>query len=465
MRGIVDVVIIGGGPAGSTAASILAKNGLRVVVFEKEKFPREHVGESLLPFCYEILTELGVLDEMKRKFVRKPAVRFATRDGSRATSWCFNHVIEDESFLSFQVDRKQFDTLLLENARELGAEVRERTRVMDVDFETSPGEVRVSTIGPRGGKRLTRARFLIDASGRDTFLASRNRWRTTNPGFERTALWTHWSGVKRMTYGLDQGASLIFYLGGEKRGWIWVFPLSQDRVTVGVVLETQHLREQKRKLSRNGMRGWMNGLYLDELSESTAVSEILAGAEIAMPVMAEGDYSYNSSVKYGLRFALVGDAGRFIDPIFSSGIFLSMKSAWLVSDALRVMFANGDLGENGPLENAYGYINGAYEFVYRLITLFYNPHSVTFADALPLFGEYEEHGDAMAAGHFILSGDFFENHRKYHEFLDLLANPRYFQMLRSSVIRRPSFNSPSCELTPDEQAAIFPAEIGPRAPD
>lgn len=465
MKSTVDVAIIGGGPAGSTAASMLAKNGVSVLVLERDKFPREHVGESLLPFCYNILRELGVLEEMKRMFVRKPAVRFATRDGLRATSWCFNHVIQDESFLSFQVDRKQFDLVMLQNARKLGAEVRERTRVKDVDFDISPGEVLVTSVGPRGGERLTRARFLIDASGRDTFMASRNRWRTTNPGFERTALWTHWSGVPQMSYGLEQGASLIFYLGGEKRGWIWVFPLSSDRVTVGVVLETQYLREQKRKLSGRGKGNWMHALYLDELSESTAVSEILAGAEIVMPVMAEGDYSYNSSVKYGSRFALVGDAGRFIDPIFSSGIFLSMKSAWLVSDALCAMFAKGDLDKSGPLERAYEYINGAYEFVYRLITLFYNPQSVTFADALPFFGDHNEHEDAMAAGHYILSGDFFENHTKYHEFLDLLANPRYFQMLRSTVIRRPSFNLPSCDLTPDEQAVIFPAGIGPEAAD
>lgn len=465
MSDIVDVAIIGGGPAGTTAASILAKSGLEVVLLEKEKFPREHVGESLLPFCYGVLDELGILEEMKRTFVRKPAVRFATRDGSRATSWCFNHVIGNESFLSFQVDRKEFDTLLLENARRHGAEVRERTRVKDVDFETAAGDVQVLTVGPRGGERVIRARFLLDASGRDTFLASKNKWRATNRGFERTALWTHWSGVQRMSFGLEQGTSLIFYLGGEKRGWIWVFPLSSEKVTVGVVVESSYLRERKRELSDNGKRDWKLAVYLDEIGESTAVSDILAGSEIAMEVFVEGDYSYESSVKWGPRFALIGDAGRFIDPIFSSGIFLSMKSAWLVANALIEMISKENLDDKGPLSAAYEQINGAYGFVYRLISLFYNPHSVSFADALPFFGEYKEHEDAMAAGHFILSGDFFENHRKYHDFLDLLANPRYFQMLRSTVIRRPEFNAPSCELTADEQAAIFPARIARRAPD
>jgi flavin-dependent dehydrogenase len=133
-NGLQDVIIIGGGPAGSTAASFLAMKGRRVTLLEKEKFPREHVGESLLPFCYKTFEALGVLDEMKRLFVRKPTVRFTTIDGTRSTNWCFNHVIKDESFLSFQVDRKIFDMVLLDNSRRLGAAVREQTRVNEVSL-------------------------------------------------------------------------------------------------------------------------------------------------------------------------------------------------------------------------------------------------------------------------------------------------------------------------------------------
>ena len=160
-----DVIVIGGGPAGSTAASFLAKHGRSVTVLEKEQFPREHVGESLLPFCYRTFQELGVLDAMKALFVRKPTVRFVTPDGTRSTNWCFNHVIKDESFLSFQVDRKVFDVVLLDNSRRLGAEVREQTRVNEVAFDTARDAVVVTATGPDGETQTHQGRFLNDASG------------------------------------------------------------------------------------------------------------------------------------------------------------------------------------------------------------------------------------------------------------------------------------------------------------
>jgi flavin-dependent dehydrogenase len=455
-----DVVIIGGGPAGSTAATLLARKGYRVALLEKEQFPREHVGESLLPFCYSVFDELGVLPVMKQEFVRKPAVRFSTSDGSRSTNWCFNHVIQNETFLSFQVDRKRFDTILLDNSRASGADVHERTRVSEVRFEDERDLVHVTAVGPDGEERRHTGRFLIDASGRGAFLATANGWRSANKGFERTALWTHWIDVKHMKAGLEEGSSLIVYLGGEKRGWIWAFPLERDRLTVGVVMDSFYLRRRKAELTAAGSTDWQLDLYRRELEESTLIREILDGsARMAMGLMVEGDYSYNSSVKYGRRYALVGDAGRFIDPIFSSGIFLSMKSACLVSDALHRMFTTG-MHDHAPLTSAYDYINGAYDFVYRLISLFYNPHSISWAGAGTFFAEHLAHEDAMAAGHFILSGDFFENHKKYHEFLDVLENPRYFDLYRQTVIRRPSLDQPSCKLTSDQQAMIFPKPPG-----
>jgi hypothetical protein len=212
---------------------------------------------------------------------------------------------------------------------------------------------------------------------------------------------------------------------------------------------------KSRRIS-SGSRDWKHDLYLEELNESPFVREILEGATMLQSVMTEGDYSYNSSVKYGPRYALVGDASRFIDPIFSSGIFPSTKSAWLVTDALHTMLSQGNLNDNSPLVRAYENIGGAYDFVYRLIALFYNPHSISFAGAGPFLREQQEHEDAMAAGHFILSGDFFENHKKYNEFLELLANPRYFEMYRHWVIDRPGFRRESCNLTPEQLAIVFP---------
>ena len=453
-----DVIIIGGGPAGSTAASFLAMKGRKVTVLEKDKFPREHVGESLLPFCYRTFEALGVLDDMKKLFVRKPTVRFTTIDGNRQTNWCFNHVLKDESFLSFQVDRKIFDKLLLDNSRKKGADVREQTKVTDVAFDTQKDKVVVSAVGPGDKKETHEGRFLIDCSGRSTFLAAKNNWRKPNKGYERTAIWTHMTGIKNMIGGLDEGSSIIVYLGGNKRGWIWVFPLEKDRITVGVVMDSFYLRDRKRELTEQGSKDWQRDLFFAEMAESPFVSKIIEGGEMQMSLLTEGDYSYNSDVKNGPRFALVGDSHRFIDPIFSSGIFLSTKSAWLVADALHEMLSFKSLDQREPLDKAYDYIKGAYDFVYRLIGLFYNPHSVSFAEANVFFREHKEHEDGMAAGHFILSGDFFENHKKYHQFLDLLGDPRYFDMYRHSVLQRPEFNVESCELTPEQMASVFPKE-------
>lgn len=453
MKNIQDVVVIGGGPAGSTVASYLAKKGHSVTVLEKEKFPRIHVGESLLPFCYSLFQELGVLDQMKKRFVRKPTVRFISSDGKTSTNWCFNHVIKDESYLSFQVERSEFDTILLENSRKCGVTVKEQTRVRKVDFDSDGDRFQVYASGANGEEEMYRARFLIDASGRSSFLATKNGWRKPHKEFERTALWTHWKNVKSLKGGLEEGASLIMYLGGEKRGWSWIFPLGLNQVTAGVVMDTSYLRHQKQEVFGNS-QDWATALYLQELMSSEFARDLLDDAKVAMPIQVEGDYSYYSEKKFGARYALVGDAGRFIDPIFSSGVYLSMKSGCLVANALDEMLASNNLDDNAPLEQVYKTINGAYDLVYRLISLFYNPHAVSFAEAGSLFqSKHKEHEDAMAAGHYMLAGDFFENNEKYHKYLNLLAEPRRFDFYRDYVISREELHNP-CNT---DVSIIFPA--------
>ncbi|MGH7558651.1 MAG: NAD(P)/FAD-dependent oxidoreductase, partial [Gemmatimonadota bacterium] len=291
MNGIQDVVIIGGGPGGSTAASLLAMHGHQVTVLEKEKFPREHVGESLLPFCYSLFERLGVVDEMKRRFVRKPGVRFVDAHGKRATSWCFAHVIHDHTYLSFQVTRGEFDQLLLENAGRHGATVREQTHVRTVDLDGPDDTVLVTAVGPDGSEQQLQARFLLDASGRSAFMATEHGWRRRYEGLDRTAFWTHCAGVN-MIGGLEEGLSLIVYLGGDKKGWIWVFPLGTDRLTVGVVLNNEHIRQQKAALQQEGVEEWRLELFWRELALSPFVSQILEGSHVTSPLKVEGDYSY-----------------------------------------------------------------------------------------------------------------------------------------------------------------------------
>jgi flavin-dependent dehydrogenase len=438
-----DVIVIGGGPAGSTAATLLARYGHDVLLLEKERFPREHVGESMLPFCYSLFEDLGVLDVLRKHFVRKPGVRFIDPSGNSSTTWCFSHVIHDTSYLSFQVVRGEFDHILLKNAAQHGATVREEVRVKASDITQASDRVWVQSVDAEGREQTHEARFLIDASGRDALVATRNGWRKPRKELDRTAIWSHWTDVK-LSGGLEDGLSLIIYIGEEKKGWIWVFPLGPDRITAGVVMENSYMRSEKTRLLANGSTDWKEDLCMQELQQSPVVRELLAGTTRVLPIMTNGDYSYEVKNHYGSNYALVGDARGFIDPIFSSGVFLSMKSAFLVTPVVHELLTTPVEGVHPGLVRAYERITGGYEFVHRMIRLFYNPHAITWAQAGADAQLHRRHESALAAGHFMLSGNFFENYEKFHDFFSLLENPKTFRIYKHLVLDRPELNEQEC---------------------
>lgn len=418
---LYDTIIIGGGPAGSTAASLLASQGHKVLLLEKEKFPREHIGESLIPASYNILAKLGVLEDLKKISPRKPGVNFISNDGATQSMWCFRNVVKDESYLSFHVKRSAFDQLLLNNSRKKGAEVLEEHTVNHVNLEGKDGTVEVIAVA-QGETKTFVARFLIDASGQNTFMGRKLGVKTAVKDLDRVALWTHWTGAA-YDIPLTQGAIKIVYLGGdEKKGWIWVIPIAKDNLSIGVVVNNAFLKKEKERLQALGIDNWKHELYMNEINGSDAVKKLLPAAHMNHKVQINGDYSYFCTQKYGNNFALVGDAGAFLDPIFSSGIFVGMQSAELVSNAVHEKLSNGN---EQILHDVYENINGALMLIEKFIKLFYNPELLDFSK----MGDpgkhlkFSETESIYSIFHYLLSGDFFANYQKYSDFIDTMKDP------------------------------------------
>ncbi|MDF2451638.1 MAG: dependent oxidoreductase [Bacteroidota bacterium] len=426
---LFDVIIIGGGPSGSTAASLLAEKGYQVLVLEKEEFPREHIGESLIPASYDVLSKLGVLKELERISPRKPGVNFIANDGETQSLWCFKNVVKDESYLSFHVKRSAFDKMLLDNSRAKGAIVLEKHAVKHVDLEKD-GLVEVRAFEKDGEMKLFSAKFLIDASGQSTFLGSKFGVKKLFQGMDRVALWSHWSGAD-YDVALQQGAIKIVYLDGDdKKGWFWVIPLSKDSLSIGAVVNNSFLKNEKTKYA--GTEDWKHAIYMNEINNSRAVSKLLTNAKMDHKVQLNGDYSYYCEKKYGNNFAMIGDAGAFLDPIFSSGIFVGMHSAELVSEAVHQKLSSANVN---LLDDAYVSINGAVKVLEKFITLFYSPENINFSK-MGNPGELLQNKDAetiYSIFHFLLSGDFFIHHEKYSTFLDNMRDPKVLAKFQNLI--------------------------------
>jgi flavin-dependent dehydrogenase len=428
------IIVIGGGPSGSSVASFLSMKGHNVTLFEKEKFPRPHVGESLLPFNYALFDELGVLNDMEVGFQRKPGVRFSNSDGKRSTVWYFEDVIKDPSSLSFHVERASFDKLLLDRSRELGTLVFEETAVKKVDFEIPDG-VRVVTLDKEGNTKEHFANFVIDASGQSTFLANKFRDKSHYDGLDRVAVNSHWTNP---TYHkeLKEGCVEIIHLGGEKMGWIWAIPLSDTRVSVGVVMSADYFKSQRKKFA--GDKNILDIVYHQELAGSSLISDVLKTATKEAPAMAHGDYSYYTDKKFGKKFAVIGDASAFLDPIFSSGIYVGMMSAKLVSEKLDIAITQNKC-PMAELEPVYDTLKGGYDLIEKLIRLFYDPNAISLSNLSDVQNEdYDKFYKAYKIYHFLLQGDFLRNYKKYMKAADLLKDTKNLEKYTNLVNKKDS---------------------------
>jgi flavin-dependent dehydrogenase len=336
-----DVVVIGGGPAGSTVSTLLAQQGLRVQLFERETFPRFHIGESLIPETYWVLKRLNMLPKMQRShFVKKYSVQFVNASGKLSAPFYFWDNKPHECSQTWQVVRSEFDQLMLDNAREHGVDVHEGVRVIDVLFEGD----RAAGVRLRehGRDRDVRATVVVDASGQNGLLQHKFGLRVWDPVLNKGAIWTYWQGAYRDT-GRDEGATMVLQTA-DRQGWFWYIPLHDDIISVGVVAPFDSLFKG---------RGPYAQTYEEEVERCPAVKQRVAGATRATGYFATKDYSYRATQVAGDGWVLVGDAFTFLDPLYSSGVLLALRSGEMAADAIGEGVAKGDtsgaqLGVWGP---------------------------------------------------------------------------------------------------------------------
>jgi flavin-dependent dehydrogenase len=383
-----DVLIIGGGPAGASTATILAEHGHKVLIIEKAKFPRYHVGESLIPFTFGPLERLGMIPKMRGShFVKKYSVSFVQPDGRRSQPFYFHTRYDKETVAqTWQVMRSEFDQMLLDNAREKGAEVMEETTVIQLLKNDSGRVIGVEVKTKDGQVKHLHAALVVDASGKEAFASNRQGWRIGDPYLNKVAIWTYYKGSKRAE-GVDEGGTTIAFV--PEKGWFWHIPMHDDMVSVGVVAEGKYL-------TRGGVKD-MKEMFYREIGENQWIKEYLSTGESTGEFWITSEYSRHSKYGCAQGLLLVGDAFAFLDPVFSSGVMLAIKSGVLAADAIHEAFMAKDMSPERFA--AYGQnIRQGVENMRKLIYAFYDPN-FSFKDVVM---QYPETGPEITD---CLSGD------------------------------------------------------------
>jgi flavin-dependent dehydrogenase len=363
-----DVIVIGGGPAGTTAATELARRGRKVQLFEKSRHPRFHIGESLLPMNIPILERLGVLAEVDRIGIRKPAADFPADNELGFNVFDFSKSLEQLPGYAYQVKREQFDEILFRNSQRAGVATHEDTEVLSA--ETAADSVSVTVRDATGATRVVRGRYLVDASGRDTFLGSRLKLKERHSRHRSAAIFAHFTAVERRAAPWTGNISIYRF----HHGWIWLIPLTDDITSIGAVLRPEHLKQRTGSLED----------YLTSILHSVpALKARMVNARLHGNLEATGNYSYECRDLTGPRWIMAGDSGAFVDPVFSSGVYLAMHGATRAAELVDAVLSGA---REQALQRAYvrEMVAGVKEFSWFIVRfttpalawLFANPRNI-----------------------------------------------------------------------------------------
>jgi flavin-dependent dehydrogenase len=356
MDSLYDVAIIGGGPTGSTAATFLARQGHRVVVLEREKFPRFHIGESLLPHSMEAFERLGVVEKLDARFLPKYGAEITTSCGTNSAKIFFKDGLFAKHDRAYQVTRSEFDKLLLDHSAENGATVLEETSVESLEF--GPEEVGL-TISDRDGSRKISARYLLDCSGRGSMVGQYFKLKQNYANLKKFSVFAHWENVAR-----DEGVtgSFIRLIRGRDR-WFWMIPLTATKMSIGIVMDIADFKALKKPPEQ---------MLEEAVREQPQIWSRMARAERVTEVYSASDYSYRNTSLCGDRWLLAGDAAGFIDPIFSTGVFLGIRSGEQAAEALHEALTRPER-RAGVFKRYERAVNRVMDLYLRFVSNWYQP--------------------------------------------------------------------------------------------